>query len=45
MIVLLFILLAISLIGGKIFKYNDNYISPNYTNAIKGFLAVLILFS
>lgn len=45
MIVLLFILLAISLIGGKIFKYNDNYISPNYTNAIKGFFAVLILFS
>lgn len=46
MIVLLFILLAISLIGGgKIFSFNDNYISPNYTNAIKGILAVIILLS
>ena len=47
MVALLVILFVICIMGGgaKIYKFNENYISPKYTNAIKGVFALIILFS
>lgn len=45
MIVWLIILCIISLIGVKFSRFNDNYLSKDSTNAIKGVFAVIILFS
>lgn len=45
MIILFILLLAISLIGCKIYRFNENYISYDNSNAIKGILALIILFS
>lgn len=45
MIILFILLLAISLIDCKIYRFNENYISYDNSNAIKGILALIILFS
>lgn len=45
MIVLFIILLCISIYGAKFASYNEGYISRDTSNAVKGALAVTILFS